>query len=286
MIIDGKAISQLLLSDLAKRVHALQHDHNITPHLAVLRLGNDPAISSYVAQKEKMAKEIGAYVSVYNYPVNSTEKQLRDAIHFLQTKGDIHGLIVQLPLPSHLHEENLLKEINPTMDVDGFKESSPFIVPLASAVLYILEVVYEKITDEKEDTFMKWLANKFIVVIGKGKTGGQPIINLFQKFGIHPHTVDSKTKNPQILTSQADIIISAVGKKGVITSESVKKDVVLIGIGMGKDTDGKFYGDYETDDMKDKASFYTPIPGGVGPVNVAKLMENLVIAAEKSVGAD
>lgn len=283
MIIDGKELSQKLLLELSKRVHALKMNYDVIPHLAVLRLGDDPAISSYIAQKEKMAKQIGAYVSVYNYPVSSTEKQLKEAIDFLQTKGDIHGIIIQLPLPPHLKEKQLIKEVKPELDVDGFREQSPFIVPLAAAVFYVLETVFEKTTKRTEYDFLSWLQKQQIVVMGKGTTGGAPIITLLRKLHLHPLIVDSQTLNSEEITKNADIIISAVGKRGVLSKEMIKKDAILIGIGMGKDSEGNFFGDYNEEEIKEKASYYTPIPGGIGPVNVAKLMENLVIAAENSV---
>lgn len=277
MLINGRNIAQQILDNLKIRVQKLNH----TPHLAVIRVGDDPAITSYIRQKEKMAAEIGAMVSVYKNPNEITDKAILEAIHFLQTNGGIDGIILQLPLPAHLDQKKLFAAIKPEMDVDGFQTQSPFMVPLAAAVIQILEYVYEqeKSNDTPTSAFLTWLKAKQIVVIGKGKAGGQSIIALLQKLHLNPQVIDSNTKNPWEITQQADVIISAVGKREVIMGNMLKKDVILIGIGMNKGAEG-FYGDYDEEDIKDKASFYTPIPGGVGPVNVAKLMENLVIAAE------
>ncbi len=280
MIIDGKFLAHEILEDLALRVHSLQKDRTIIPHLAVIRVGDDPATTSYVAQKEKMAKEIGAVVSVYNYPENVTNHQLEESIRFLQKQGDINGIILQLPMPKTIVLEKLLQTIEPQKDIDGFTQNSKFIVPLASAVLKMLEEAYVRV-EENPTNFYTWLATRKIVIIGKGKTGGEPIMRLLIKLGIMPFVIDSKTENPEKITKDADIIVTAAGREGIINKAMIKKDVILIVIGMIKGEDGKFYGDYNPEEIANTASIYTPIPGGVGPVNVAMLMQNLVIAAEK-----
>lgn len=284
MVIDGRAIAEIILENLAYRVHILQKNHQTTPHLAVIRIGDDAATSSYIRQKEKMAKKIGAYVSVYNFPNDISEKKLLESIHFLQQKGAIHAIILQIPIPPHLDPDKLVLAIDPTKDIDGFHPQTKFEVPLALAAMDILHYVFDQ---EKEKIgsgydFEKWLKSKTIVIMGKGKAGGGPIITYLQKRGITPTIVDSKTLNPWDITKTADILISAVGKKHVVMENMLKKDVILLGIGMNKDAEGRFYGDYDVEEIKNIASWYTPIPGGMGPVNVAKLMENLVTAAEKS----
>lgn len=282
MILDGKTIANHILSDLGIRVHVLQEKYGIRPHMAVIRVGDDPAITSYVAQKEKMAKEIGAIVSVYNHPANVTQDELLASIDFLQTQGEIHGIIVQLPLPAHLDADKLILEIHADKDVDGFRPESPFVVPLATAVLKLLEVPCMKETLETGQSYNEWLRSKKIVVIGKGKTGGGPVIDILEKRGAEVTVVDSSTTHVTAITSEADILITAVGKPEIVTKEMVKKDAILIGIGMSKNEEGKYEGDYNPEDIADKAAWYTPIPGGVGPVNVACLMENLVIAIERT----
>lgn len=282
MIIDGRTIANHILAELLLRVDELQEKHDIQPHLAVVRVGDDPATTSYVAQKEKTAKKIDAVVSVYNFSDNVTEKHLQESIEFLQKEGTIHGLILQLPVPKHINYEKIIAGIDPSKDVDGFHPESQFEVPIANAVLKILELPMMKETEKTGESFNEWLKSKKFVVMGKGKTGGQPIIDLLQERGAHVEVVDSQTANPKDLTSKADVIITAVGKPHVLTADMIKKDAVLIGIGISMDKDGNFVGDYDEEDIKDKASMYTPIPGGVGPVNVACLMENLVTAVEKT----
>lgn len=280
MIIDGKALAQEILESLAEKVKLLEDTKGLIPHMAVIRVGDDDATTSYITQKEKMAKEIGAVVSVYKYPEAITTEKLEESIDFLQQDPHTHALILQLPMPKHINVEYLLQKVAPEKDVDGFTKNTKFIVPLAAAALKVLEEAYIRVEAEHLTNFYAWLAKQNIVVIGKGKTGGEPIIRLLIKLGITPTVIDTKTENPEEITKNADIIICAVGREGIINKAMLKKDVILLGIGMSKGEDGKFYGDYNPDEIKDIASVYTPIPGGVGPVNVAMLMTNLVKAAE------
>src|SRR5436190_996677 len=143
MLIDGKQLAQEILTDLQQRVAKLQEEQSIIPHLAIIRVGDDPATTSYINQKERMGKKIGGVVSTYNYPTNVSEKELLEAINFLQTKGQVHGLIVQLPLPKHLNETTLTMAVNPEKDVDGFREDAEFNEPIAEAVIRILEEIFK-----------------------------------------------------------------------------------------------------------------------------------------------
>lgn len=281
MIIDGRTIANSILEDLTKRVQALEKNYHVQPHLAVIRVGDDPATTSYIEQKEKTAKKIGALVSVYNFPSNVHADDLQTAIDFLQSKTDIQGTILQLPLPNHLDEQKLLQEIHADKDVDGFRPQSLFVVPIARAVLKALEIPYIKTAEKTKKTFDEWLQNQNIVVMGKGKTGGQPIIELLRKRKAQVTVVDSQTENSEAIIKQADILICAVGKGSIVTKDIIKKNVILLGIGMHITAEGTFAGDYDEKEIKDIASWHTPIPGGMGPINVACLMENLVIASEK-----
>lgn len=282
MIIDGRTIANHILAELTIRVDELQEKYGIQPHLAVIRVGDDPAITSYINQKDKKAKEIGAILSVYNFPESVTTQQLKESINFLQEKSDIHGIILQLPVPTHVDYEKLILDIHPDKDVDGFRPNSQFVIPIANAVMKLLEIPMIKETQNSGESFNEWLRSKKIVVMGKGKTGGQPVIDLLKQRETNVTVIDSSTTLVKEKTLEADIIITAVGKPEILTADMIKKDVILIGIGMNMDENGKFVGDYNEDAIKDKASWYTPIPGGAGPVNVACLMENLVIATENA----
>lgn len=268
MIIDGREIARKIFEDLKKRVGELR-EKNIIPHLTIILLGNDPSSESYVRQKELKAANIGALTTVYNLPVTINQEQLLSTIEQLNNDNHVHGIIVQRPLPPHIDPTKIDEAVRSEKDVDGFRHNSPFLPPLGIAVYKILTQVGK-------------LSNKKIVIMGKGKTGGSPVMQVLKQRDIPFTLTDSKTENPEKIISEADIIVAAVGKPNIITKTMIKKGVVLIGIGMHKGEDGKLHGDYDEEQIKDIASFYTPIPGGVGPVNVAMLLSNLVTAAEKN----
>ena len=321
MLIDGKLLAAKILEDLKKRVANLTEEKNKTPHLGVIVVGDDPATASYVRQKKRMGEQIGGTVSVYNYPAGIIQSELQQNIDFLQQEGELDGLIIQLPLPKQLNEETLTDRVDREKDVDGFREDSAFDEPIALAVIRILKEIYDlenaknpkhrsgfkevasskyhvlsknydmhnskyiiPDTSKKSDEFTNWLRAQKVVVMGKGKTGGKPIITIMKKYGIDPVIIDSKSSNPSEITQTADILVCAVGGKGTIINESmIKKDAILIAIGMSLGADGKLHGDYEPEEIADKAAYYTPVPGGVGPVNAAMLLVNVVSAAENSV---
>ncbi len=283
MVIDGKQLAEKILEELAVRVEKLKEEKSITPHLAVIRVGDDPATTAYVNQKKRMGEKIGGVVSIYNFDKNDSQEKVLECIEFLQKKGDINGLIIQLPLPRQLNEEILTNAVEKDKDVDGFRKDSGFSEPIAEAVIRILEEIFlqeqqNKNTGSKE--FLSWLKPQKIVVMGKGKTGGKPIIHILNNLGITPTIVDSKTPNMEELTQSADILVCAIGKGKIITEGMIKKDAILLGIGMHRESDGKLHGDYDSEEIAGKAAYYTPIPGGIGPVNAAMLLVNVVNAAE------
>lgn len=267
MKIDGKEIAQNILASLKKRTDLLKK--NVTPHLVIILVGNDPASESYVKQKVQKGEAIGIKVTVKNYQLPIINYQLLEAIEQLNNDSNVHGIIVQQPLPSHIDVAATINAVNPQKDVDGFHPNSKFPMPLAVAVLKILDNVNKN-----------WQTKK-IVIIGKGETGGGPVIKTLRDLGVQPLIIDSKTQNAQELTKTADIIISSVGKPNIVKADAIKKGVILISVGLHKGSDGKLHGDYEESEIADIAGFYTPTPGGVGPVNVACLLENLIQATEQ-----
>lgn len=282
MEINGREIAQSILEEVKQRVEKLKIEQQLSPHLAVVRVGDDPSVTSYVNQKQKTAEKIGIQVSVYHYPETVTEQELLQKLQLLDADKNIHGIILQLPIPKHLDQQKLLDTISPEKDVDGFHPKTQFPLPITAAIAEILQYIFSRSHIEQRETVDDWLKQQTIVVIGKGKTGGQPMIDFLQSKNLQPMIIDSATENPKEKIRSADIIIAAVGKQGIVTKEMVKPGAIILGIGMEKDVNGKFYGDYNVDEIKDIAGFYTPVPGGIGPVNVAKLMENVVLAAEKS----
>lgn len=257
MIIGGKILADSMLDKLARQTEKLKA-LGVTPTLAVILVGDDPASLAYIKQKQKTAERIGAKVILSN--------TLSDVERF-NADPHIHGLIVQRPVPNGAGAY----KVNRNKDVDGFESNSPFDVPVALAV----------------DNILKSISNiqypiHNMVVIGRGDTAGKPIADFFQKQKCNVSTVHSQTPNPQKIIQSADIVISCVGKERVVTKDIVKPGAVLISVGIWRDSAGKLRGDYNESDIADIASWYTPTPGGVGPVNVACLMQNLVKAAQNT----
>lgn len=302
MRVDGKQIAANIFEELKQRVGELKKK-NIVPHLAIILVGNDPASEAYVRQKKLKGEEIGAKVTVHSLSAAISQQKLLSTIEQLNNDNNVHGIIVQRPLPDHIDPALVNQSVDPKKDVDAFHPETKFEMPLAKAVLKILEKIYDetKGTQETKETnakstsvstklvpsvsfnpFLNWLKSKNIVVMGKGETGGGPTIELLKKMGIEPQVIDSKTQNPNEITKQADIVICAVGKSGVLNPQALKQGAILIAVGMFRGKDGKLHGDYEEANVRDIASFYTPVPGGIGPVNVAMLLKNVLKASEIS----
>lgn len=271
MRIDGTKIAKQILEELSKRTENLKKKR-IIPHLVIFLVGNDPASEVYVRHKENKAKTIGAKTTIIRLPSSADEEKLLNAISQLNNDSTVQGIIVQRPLPAQINEKKIDLAVDPEKDIDSFHPDSPYTMPLAAAVLRILEEAYCKQENK--------LKSQRIVVIGKGKTGGGPVIQMLRKINITPVVIDSKTLDPKEITKNADILISTVGKPNIVKKDMIKKGVILISVGLHKGDDGKLHGDYEEEEINNIASFYTPTPGGVGPVNVAMLLENLIQAAE------
>jgi methylenetetrahydrofolate dehydrogenase (NADP+) / methenyltetrahydrofolate cyclohydrolase len=274
MKIDGREIAQNILNNLRELTERLKRK-NIIPHLAIVLVGDNPASITYVNQKRIKAEQIGANTTIIRLPNNISESELIKTVTQFNQNKSIHGIIVQQPLPQSINTEAITQAIDPKKDVDGFNSRSKFEMPIALAILETLKTI-------SSPSFEEWLKSKNTVIIGKGETGGKPIIKALQELGINPLVIDSQTENPENITKNADIVISAVGKANIITPGMIRQNVILIGIGQHKDN-GKIIGDYEEEKIKDIASFYTPTPGGIGPVDVSILLKNLVTAAENSI---
>lgn len=264
MLIDGKALADTILLSLATTVSTLK-SKGITPTLAVILVGDDPASLAYIKQKQNAAEKIGAIVLFDHLPVTSTKEQLQEKILAYNANSKVHGLIIQRPVAKEVGDvTDILTLVSLQKDVDGFLPNSPFAVPVAIAVEEILTSIKQNATDKK------------VVIIGRGETAGKPIAKHLEKIGYTPIIIHSQTTNPTDIIRTADIIISCVGKEHVITKEDIKDNVILISVGIWRDSEGKLHGDYDEKDIEMKASWYTPTPKGVGPVNVACLMQNLL----------
>lgn len=272
MKIDGKLIAAEILEGLKKRVEILK-GKNITPHLYIITFGKNDSTESYLKQKLLRAEQIGAKITIKRFPIDVSDSEVYTLIDQLNNDNSVHGIIVQRPLPKNLDEEKISLSINDQKDVDGFRPGSSFGPPVALAVIRAIEEILHS------QNIKDYLSSKKVTVVGKGITAGKPTIKLLNKLGISFEIVDSKTGNRDEIFKNSDIIILAVGKDNIVSEENIKKGVVLIGIGMHT-VDGKLKGDYEESEIENIASFYTPTPGGIGPINVTMLMKNLLQASE------
>ncbi len=278
MKIDGREIAQQIFDDLKKRAKELRNK-GVVPHLHIITLTTDEASKAYVGQKKLKGLEIGAKITVENLDPKTKTLELLNKIKKLDNDSNIHGIIIQRPLPSQIKETEIAKSISPKKDVDGFHPQSKFTPPIALAVLKILEniqVSTPEVNAQKNKNFNEWMSSKKIAVIGRGVTAGGPIILALKKLVIKPEIVTSKTDHRKEILKNSDIVIAAVGKPNIVKAENLKDGVILIGAGMSRGKDGKFHGDYDEDEIRGTSSFYTPTPGGVGPVNVAMLLSNLI----------
>ena len=293
MRIDGKHIALEIKSKLKVQVEDLK-SKGIFPHLFVILIGDDPASVTYVGQKQKVADEIGVKLSVIRKQRTKNKEQIINIVKKLNYDPLVHGIIIQRPLPLDIDKEELDKLVVPEKDVDGFHPNSPFTPPVASAVLKIIEWVQtnshpelvsgstkmlKRIQHDKL-TFTNWLKKQKILVIGRGETAGKPIADTLKKMGIPFTLAHSKTTNINELCLTSNIIISCVGRPNVVRHNMISSKTVLIGVGLHSEN-GKLQTDYNQEEIAGIASYYTPVPGGVGPVNVACLFENLITACKR-----
>jgi len=272
MEIDGKKIAKKILGKLKSRVEE-QRKKGKKFCLCIIQTTSDPQTSLYIREKEKAAKELGVEVIK---KTAKTEKELFRMIRNFNENKEINGIIVQRPLPKNFDREKIIYAVAAKKDIDGFRDDSLFKPPIWLAIREILKFVKRK--RKEKIKFDKWLREKRLIVIGKGETGGYPIIKELNKLKINPIVIESRTRNRGEIIKNADIVISAVGKK-TIKKEWLKKGVILISVGLRREK-GRVVGDYDEEEISDIASFYTPTPGGVGPLNVAFLFKNLVNAGK------
>lgn len=282
MKIDGKALAQTILENIKIQVSEMKQI-NINPHLVVILIGDDANSLSFIKQKQKAANQIGIKFTLHHLDTHTPMTTVTSLLRKVSNDPLVHAIVIQRPVPKPFDAEELIQLVDPKKDVDGFHPNSPHLAPVVHAIWKILINVYQSQKNELLESdfdlkLISWLSSQKIVILGRGETAGRPIANSFLKNNIQFTHLHSQSANPQQFIDQADIIISCVGKPGLIRPENLKPGVVLISVGM-KNVVGKLKGDYIENEVQSIASFYTPTPGGVGPVNVACLMQNVVAAA-------
>lgn len=274
-IIDGKAISTQIKEELKEKVSAMKKD-GITLCLAVIQVGNDAASSVYVGNKKKACAYIGIDSLSYELPEDTTQEELLLLIRELNGRKDVNGILVQLPLPKHIKEEEVIRTIDPKKDVDGFH-------PQSVGALCIGQPGFVSCTPAGIIQLLKRsgisIEGKECVVIGRSNIVGKPMTLLLLRENGTVTITHSKTKDLKEVTRRADILIVAIGKPRMITREYVKEGAVVIDVGIHRNENNKLCGDVDYDDVYPVCSAITPVPGGVGPMTIAMLMHNCVESA-------
>ena len=270
MIIDGKKQAEIIRNEIKKEISDLKKKSGKTPSLTVILIGDFAPSLIYVKNKEKSAREVGINSEIIRYPKNVSEKDILEKIEELNKKDEISGILVQLPLPNHISKEKIINAINPSKDVDGFNPvnvgnlSSGYntIVPCTPLGCLLL---IKKIESN--------LAGKHAVIIGRSNLNGKPMAQLLLKENCTVTIVHSKTNDLQNECLKADILVAAVGVPNLIKKDWVKKNAIVIDVGINK-VGEKIVGDVNFDELKDNVKAITPVPGGVGPMTIACLLKN------------
>ncbi|MCD7796991.1 MAG: bifunctional methylenetetrahydrofolate dehydrogenase/methenyltetrahydrofolate cyclohydrolase FolD [Clostridiales bacterium] len=275
-IIDGKAISKKVKSQIAEETAVLKAK-GVTPGLAVIIVGDDPASQVYVRNKEKACEEVGFYSEKFALSQNTTQQELNSLIKELNARKEINGILCQLPLPSHLDDKEVINLIDPIKDVDAFHPVNVGAITIGDYNFLpctpagVMELIHSTGVD---------VAGKKAVVMGRSNIVGKPMAMLLLHENVTVEITHSKTRNLAEITSQADILVAAIGKAKFVTADMVKDGAVVIDVGMDRDENGKLCGDVDFESVKDKCSFITPVPGGVGPMTISMLMRNTLTAAK------
>lgn len=268
-LLAGKELASEIEGKLKVRVAKLKAN-GITPTLAAILVGGDIPSQIYIGVKSRAAKRIGIDFLFYELPQDSKEKELLDLIKELNRDKTVHGILVQLPLPRHINTDKIIAQIATNKDIDGLKKSSSFSSPAASAVLRLLK--YYKIK----------IQGKRVVIVGSGRLVGRPLWKLLKKVsGVV--ALNRKTQELPQKIKRAEILVSATGAPHLITSDLVNPQMVVVDMGGTKDKQGHLLGDVDFERVSKIVKAITPVPGGVGPVTVSLLLENLVFACEKQI---
>ncbi len=280
-LIDGNALSKQLRAEVSQRSAALLAK-GITPGLAVVLVGDNPASQVYVRNKVKACQDNGLHSVLEQYPASLSEAELLARVEALNNDPAIHGILVQLPLPAHIDAQKVIESISPAKDVDGFHVASAGALMVGQpgfwpCTPYGCMKMLESIGYE--------LKGKHAVVIGRSNIVGKPMALMLLQKSATVTICHSATKDLKAMTLQADVIVAAVGKRNVLTADMVKPGAVVIDVGMNRNDEGKLCGDVDFDGVKEVAGYITPVPGGVGPMTITMLLVNTLEAAEREASA-
>ena len=276
-IIDGKAISREVRGEIAADVAEFKQKYGCAPGLAVVIVGQDPASQVYVRNKKRACEEVGFYSESYELPEDTTQEQLIELVEKLNADENIHGILVQLPLPSHLDETEVLLRIRPEKDVDAFHPLNVGKIMIGNHDLLPCTPAGVMVLLERSGVDVN---GKKCVVIGRSNIVGKPMAMLL----LHAHgTVTichSRTRNLEEICREADILVASIGKPEFVTGDMVKEGAVVVDVGINRLPDGKLVGDVNFSEVEPKVSYITPVPGGVGPMTITMLLKNTLTAAE------
>ena len=275
-IIDGKLISAQIREEIAQKVVEYNKKTGKLPGLAVIIVGEDPASQVYVRNKKKACEQVGFYSRVYELPASSTQDELNDLVEKLNSDEQIHGILVQLPLPRHLNEEEVLLKIDPKKDVDAFHPynvgmitiGNPGFLPCTPAG--VMQLLIRSGIE---------ISGKECVVVGRSNIVGKPMALLLLAANGTVTVCHSRTRDLAEVCRRADILVAAIGKVDFFTGDMIKEGAVVIDVGMNRRADGKLTGDVDFASVEPKASYITPVPGGVGPMTITMLLQNTLWAA-------
>ena len=275
-LINGKELAKRIRGELKKRVDELKL-HNVNPKLAVIMVGSDKASEIYVRNKSRACEEIGIEFEEFLLDEETTQKELIDLIENLNARDDIHGILLQSPIPAHLDIREAFDKIDYKKDVDGFN-------PINVGKLSIGEDSFISCTPygvvKMLEAYNIEVEGKRAVIIGRSNIVGKPLLQCLLNKNATVTVCHSKTRDIENITKEADILIAALGKPKFVKDYMVKEGAVVIDVGINRNEEGKIVGDVDFDNVSKKASYITPVPGGVGPMTIAVLMSNVVKAAE------
>lgn len=276
-IMDGKALSLKLKEQMKQRIEQLKQQ-GINPKLVVVLVGDNSASQVYVRNKHKSCGEVGIESEVITMPEQTTQQELLEVVERLNQDETVDGILVQLPLPKQIDEKTVLRSILPEKDVDGFH-------PVNVGLLSIGDECFAPATPSGIIAmFQEYgidIAGKNCVVIGRSNIVGKPMAALLLKNNATVTICHSKTEDLASYTRRADVVIVATGRRHTLTADMVKEGAVVVDVGMNRNEQGKLCGDVDYEEVKEKASFITPVPGGVGPMTITELLENTIQAAQR-----